>query len=352
MSRSTPLVARIRDLAGERFGGAYDEVGRDATLRSVQDAVQMARAAGADGIVAIGAGSVMMAGRMVAILLAEDRTPDQMMTRTTAEGAPVSPRLDAAKPPILNVLTAATNAQGRAGSSLMDREAGRRMEYFDPKTRPAAIFWDRDALMTAPPGLARNAGLATFWWALMWVGSAGTANPLVQGDRLQGFRLASEALPRVQDPDARIAMCAAAFLQNRDEDMGGKPFLAHWVSRACYALGAGVLTVSDGANVGDVYAALTIPAARQFAGLCGSVLAAMSRALGTEPADDATEAFATAFDRVLDGLGGRVRLRDVVGSKSALPAIRDVALRSYNADPAREFRNYIPQLDAVLDEAW
>ena len=37
------------------------------------------------------------------------------------------------------------------------------MEFFDPKTRPVAVFWDSDALLTAPPSLARTTGASIFW---------------------------------------------------------------------------------------------------------------------------------------------------------------------------------------------
>ena len=41
----------------------------------------------------------------------------------------------------------------RAGSGLKNDDLDHRMEYYDPKTRPAAIFWDSDALLSAPTTL-------------------------------------------------------------------------------------------------------------------------------------------------------------------------------------------------------
>src|SRR5690606_37720330 len=136
--------------------------------------------------------------------------------------------------------TAATSSQHRGGAALKNPAGGPRLEYFDPKTRPAAIFWDADALLTAPPSLAHSTGLGVFWRALMNIGAVRGANPLVQASRLHAYTLALGALPRMRDPqdaEARIDMCAAALLQNRDEDDGGRPMDAHWIARSVYALG-------------------------------------------------------------------------------------------------------------------
>src|SRR5690606_17313934 len=71
----TPLLDRVAALAGARHAGAYTALGKDAPLDDVVAATEQARAAGADCLVAIGAGSVLKAGRVVAILLAESGSP-------------------------------------------------------------------------------------------------------------------------------------------------------------------------------------------------------------------------------------------------------------------------------------
>lgn len=356
VSRATPLVTRIRGIVGDRLAGVFDEAEQNATRLSVEAATAAARSAGCDAIVAVGAGSVMMVGRMVAIHLGESRPADDLMTRYAETGAPISARLDAPKVPIINVLTAPTNAQNRGGSAMLDETAGRRMEFFDPKTRPSAIFWDRDALMTAPASLARSSGLTVFWWSLMWLGAAACANPLVQGDRLQAFRLARAAVGRMDEPDARIEMCAASFLQNRDEDMGGRPFEAHWVSRVCYALGAGIVTVADGVKPGDAYLALTGPAITHFGARCPVELAAIATALGADVSSSSRDVIAatarTVIERLFATFGAPRRLRELVRSRGDLVQIRDAALQSYNADPQRQFVHEVERLDAVLEGAW
>jgi alcohol dehydrogenase class IV len=131
------------------------------------------------------------------------------------EGKPaVSPRLLAPKIPIINVPTTPTSAMNRAGSALKNDELDHRMEFFDPKTRPVALFWDSEALLTAPLSLARSAGTTTYTGSLQGV-VAQSANALVEGDYAQAYRLASRALRRMLDEpdnaDLRIDLCARSF---------------------------------------------------------------------------------------------------------------------------------------------
>src|SRR5690606_8383997 len=136
--------------------GVFDEIDKDTSRSSVMRAVEAARAAGTDLVIGVGAGSVIQGARIVAILLAEKGPVESLITQYPEHGPAVSPKLMAPKLPIINVLTAPTTAQNRAGSRMKDDATARGMEFFDPKTRPVAIFWDADALLTAPLSLIRT----------------------------------------------------------------------------------------------------------------------------------------------------------------------------------------------------
>ena len=158
VSRRTELISRMRRILGESCAGVFDEIDKDSPLPSVLKATAAARAANADLIIGVGGGSVIQAARVVAILLAEKGAPHELITQYPASGPAISAKLLAPKLPIINVLTLPTSAQNRGGSAVRDDNLDHRMEFFDPKTRPAAIFWDADALLTAPPVLARSTG--------------------------------------------------------------------------------------------------------------------------------------------------------------------------------------------------
>ncbi|HEV7393074.1 MAG TPA: iron-containing alcohol dehydrogenase, partial [Burkholderiales bacterium] len=116
VSRKTPLVTRIRGILGTSLAGVFDEMAKESPLSAVIAARDAARAANADLLIAIGAGSVVQATRVVAILIAETRPVEELITQYPEHGPAISPKLLAPKVPIINVLTAATSAQNRAGS--------------------------------------------------------------------------------------------------------------------------------------------------------------------------------------------------------------------------------------------
>ena len=115
----------------------------------------------------------------------------------------------------------------RAGTGLKNPDLDHRMEYFDPKTRPQAIFLDEGALMSAPPDLIRSTGTTVFA-SVVSAMSQLDINPLAEGDRDHAFRLAHRAYPRlveeIDNPAPRMDLCIAAFLQNRAEDDGVRRF--------------------------------------------------------------------------------------------------------------------------------
>src|ERR671938_28538 len=77
--------------------------------------------------------------------------------------------------------------------------------------------------MTPPLGLFLSTATTAFSGTLRHLGHT-AMNPLVEGDRLQAFRLLSTRLPRLMaEPDnaaLRIDLCTAALLENRAADDG------------------------------------------------------------------------------------------------------------------------------------
>jgi hypothetical protein len=223
ITRRTDSVARIARALGDLYAGVFDAVENDATYASVRAAKEAAVAAGADLLVAVGGGSVIMAARGVAIFMAEPGDPFEIMTQYP-EGRPAfSPRLTAAKPPIINVPTTPNSAMNRAGTALKNPDLDHRMEYFDPKTRPHSIFLDEEALLATPPELIRSTA-TTIFAGLIAVKGQIQSNPLVAGDDEQAFRLTYRAYQRLPDEPGNASLLIdlgiAAFLRNRAEDDG------------------------------------------------------------------------------------------------------------------------------------
>jgi alcohol dehydrogenase class IV len=354
VSRKTGLVDRIAKILGPAYAGRYDEIEKDTTLASVQAAAAAARAANADLLIGVGAGSVIQGTRVVAILLAETAPVDQLITQYPDNAPAISPKLLAPKLPIINVLTAATTAQNRAGSAVKDPARPNRMEFFDPKTRPAAVFWDEDALLTAPVSLARTTATSVFWRSLMNLGAPSMA-PLSEGDRLQAFRLARGAFSRMSDPldaGARVEMCAAAFLQNRDADDGGALTEKHWPARVVYALATALFNLHAHVGQGEANSALTATVIRHFGARDSQAMALIAEAFGVTDERAAHERAAEAVELAFIQAGMPTRLRELDIPRDSLETVLENSLRNFNADPKREFLRERDVLMAALQAAW
>jgi len=347
----------MRTILGDACAGVFDEMTKESPLSAVIAARDAAREAGADLLIAVGAGSVVQGTRVVAMLLAEKAPVETLITQYPEQGPAISPKLLAPKVPIVNVLTAGTSAQNRAGSAVKAEHLEHRMEFFDPKTRPVALFWDSDALLTAPLEMARTTGAAILWRAIMNMGSA-SMTPLVEGDRLQALRLAQNALARLdeRDPAPRIELCAAAFLQNRDADDGGTLFERHWVGRVVYAFAAALFNQHEHVSQGEAHVALTAGVIRKLGGRDPQDMRRIAQALGAwhddERPEDAPERAAAAIEKLFGGFGLPTRASQLGIPRESLSTILERSLKNFNADPKREFVRERDLLSQVLQSTW
>jgi alcohol dehydrogenase class IV len=361
VSRKTDLINRIQSILGDNYAGRFDEIDKDTTLDSVTRAAAAAKAAQADLLIGVGAGSVMQGVRVVAILMAETRPVDQLITQYPENAPAISARLLQPKVPIINVLTAATSAQNRAGSAVKDPNRNHRMEFFDPKTRPVALFWDNDALMTAPHSLLRTTALSSFWRSAMNLGTP-RINPLAEGDRLQAYRLARQVIEQIADPAhatdvaPRMASCAAAFLQNRDADDGSGNAGKHWVARVVYAFATALFQLHEEVGQGEANCALAPHVLRKLGSRDPQAMALIAQGLGVwrdgDAIDSAPEKAAVEFERMLRLVGAPTRVSELGIPRASLPVILENSMRNFNADPKREFIRERDFLGEVLESCW
>lgn len=359
VSQKTNLLGHIESLLANNFAGRFDEIDRHCLQPSMYKAVEAAKDFNADSIVAVGAGTVCMAARIIAIALAENKPFKELAMYYEPGHPPVSPRLLKSKVPIWNVLTTATAAQNGAGATMKTHSQGDRLELFDPKTRATGVFWDGKALSTATESISRAAGLSTLWFSLMRMGGINQSNPLVQADRQQAWRLALDSVDHVGSPlniPARINMCAASYLHNRDFDHGGVPFEVHWVARVCYALGAGLMSICDSISPGEAYLALTSPSIRIFGVRDIDRMREICTYLPSNnlrnTQDFSTEEISDTITNFFRSKNFNIELKKKGITADQLPRAREVALQNFNADRRGEFKKDIDLLDQVLSLAF
>lgn len=359
VATKTDLLGRLESLLGSSLAGAFTKMDKDSSWPAVRDATEAAREAGADMLIALGGGSVLVGTRVVAILLAEKGDAFALMTQYP-EGKPAySPRLMAPKPPIVNIVTTPTTAMNRAGSGLKNEDLDHRMEYFDPKTRPCAIFWDADALLTAPAELIRSTATTGHSSALRALGNS--MNPLVEADRKQAFALYNAALPRVMEEpgnaNLRIDLCAAAFLQNRaDDDDQGRRRSRDRTSSAAYALATALHIRYDHVWQGESTTSVMPTVTRMTPPDDIAVAERIARGIGVwkdgMTQADAAEATADALDTLYDRIGMPSRLSALNIPKEELPLLAKDTLKNFNANPGDRPGDYADRMLRLLEAAW
>jgi alcohol dehydrogenase class IV len=352
VNRRTDTVRRIEAALGSRYAGVFDGIEKDSTFASVRAATQLARDSGADLLIAVGGGSVIVATRAVAIFLAEPGDPFQIMTQYPEDKPAYSPRLLAPKPPIINIPTTPTSAMNRAGTGLKNPDLDHRMEYFDPKTRPQAIFFDEQALLSTPPDLIRSTATTVFA-GLVAAMSQIEVNPLAEGDRDQAFRLAYGAYTRLadaaDDPLLRIHLCIAAFLQNRAEDDGFRR-IRGGVFTGDYAVSTALHVRYPHVGQGEATSVVQAPKIRLAEAVDARSARQVAEALGVwrDGMDARTAALAIAdtLDTLYARIGMPTRLRQLDIRREDLPAIANETVRNFNANAG--MRSAAEQIEDAL----
>ncbi len=354
VAHRTDLPGRVKDALGDRFAGVFDGVQAGSPLPSVELGVAAASDAGADTIIALGGGSAVVTARAIVILLAEGGHAQDHATKYPPGRPPVSPRLMQPKIPNIVVLTTPTTA-ARAGTAVIDPETGHRLEMFDPKTRPYALFWDTEALLTASPSLCVSAGASCFSGVVGALQSERPPSPLAEGDLLQSLRLMREDLPRVAsggpDGQARLNLCAAAYLSNRASDSGPGGRGLGVVGALAHSLDTRYPECSHGA----AYSILTAPGMRFNAESNASGQARLASILGVATNGDDRESAGSAASWVEEtyaALGMPSRLREV--------GVPQEGIEELAVDSMTDFaitRNVRPvsgpgELEALLRSIW
>ena len=360
VARQTNLLGRVRAQLGPLYAGAFEAMDKDSSFPAVQHGMEAARGAGADLLIAVGGGSVIVGTRAIAILLAETGDPYTLMTQYPEGQAAVSPRLMAPKPPIINIVTTPTTAMNRAGTGLKNDQLDHRMEFYDPKTRPTAIFWDAEALLTAPPDLVRSTASTTFSGALRHLG-APALNPLVEGDRLQAFRVLHRALPRIlsepENVDLRIDLCAAALLENRAADDGAdRRRERDQTSSRAYALATALHLRYDHVRQGEATSAVIPTVTRLMPPPDVSIAARIAEALGVWQEGMSSEVAAAGTADALVSLYRSIdmptRVRDLAIPEDDLPQLARDTRKNFNANSGARADTYVDEMLQLLRAAW
>ena len=265
----------------------------------------------------------------------------------------------APKPPIINIPTTPNSAMNRAGTGLKNPDLDQRMEYFDPKTRPHSIFFDEEALMTAPPDLLKSTA-TTVYAGLIGAMAQTRVNPLADADLRHAFRLAHRAYPRLIDdignPAHRIDFCVSAFLRNRAED-DGVGLIRSEIFSGNYAVSTALHVryphVGQGESTSVVHASKIRLTEKFDPQSARQVAEALEVWAGNMDANQAAAAVADRLDEMYTAMGMPTRLRQLDIPRDDLPNIAKETVKNFNANPgARSGAEQIADALRLLEAAY
>ena len=190
----------------------FHDVQPNPTGSNIDAGVEAFRAGGHDGVIAVGGGSALDAGKCIALMVGQNlplwefEDVGDNWTRVDPKGiAPV----------IAVPTTAGTGSEvGRAGV-VINQDEGRKVIIFHPGMLPVAVLADPELTVGLPSVLTVGTGMDALSHSLEAI-CAPTFHPMALGVGMEGCRLVFEHLPRVvADPgdlDSRTQMMAAAAM--------------------------------------------------------------------------------------------------------------------------------------------
>lgn len=223
---SNPLLVTDRGLAEleptRRALGILEAAGLSHSLFSEVDpnpdesnlsaGVEAFRSGGHDGVVALGGGSGLDLGKLVAFMAGQTRPVwdfEDVGDRWTRADC------DSIAPVVAVPTTAGTGSEvGRAGV-LTDSRSHAKKIIFHPKILPGAVVCDPELTLSMPKPITAGTGLDAFAHCVEAFSSP-HYHPMSQGIALEGMRLVKEWLPRAcadgSDLEARANMMSAAIM--------------------------------------------------------------------------------------------------------------------------------------------
>ncbi|MEO0492199.1 MAG: iron-containing alcohol dehydrogenase [Actinomycetota bacterium] len=208
-----PIAAVQSSLADADLSSAvFSDLRPNPVGRDVEAGVAAFRAGGHDGVIAVGGGSALDVGKVIAFHAGQARPlwdfedVGDWWTRADA---------DAIAPVIAVPTTAGTGSEvGRAGV-VIDEATHRKVIVFHPRMLPVAVIADPELTVGLPRVLTVGTGLDALSHSLEAICSPGH-HPMSHGIGMEGCRLVFEHLPTAAatpaDLDARGQMLTAAAM--------------------------------------------------------------------------------------------------------------------------------------------
>ena len=226
-----PMVRDIIDhckTSGLRCG-IFSAIQGNPTGQNVSDGVTAYRAGNHDGVIALGGGSALDAGKAVALMVGQERPlwdfedrGDNWLRVNVAGMAAV----------IAVPTTAGTGSEVGRASVITDTEQQVKKIIFHPNMMPARVILDPELTVSLPAKITAATGMDALSHNLEAY-CAPFYHPMADGIAMEGIRLVKDYLPRAfangRDIEARTQMLTASLMGATafQKGLGGMHAIAH-----------------------------------------------------------------------------------------------------------------------------
>jgi 4-hydroxybutyrate dehydrogenase len=197
----------VREALGGRVAEVWTEAEADAPKSSVHAGAEIARAANADGIVAVGGGSAIDSGKAIALLAKHGGD----VARWDGNNKVGTPGL----PLVAIPTTAGTGSEASNICVVKDTKRARKLVIFDRAVYPSVAILDPRLTAKLPAFLTAATGVDALTHAIEGIASK-YAQPVCDAIGLEAIRLVKANLPRAvadgSDLEARGFMLLAASM--------------------------------------------------------------------------------------------------------------------------------------------
>ena len=209
--------------------GIFSDIKSNPTGANIDDGVVAFRAGGHDGVIALGGGSALDAGKAVALMAGQDRplwdfadVGDNWLRINSAGMAPV----------VAVPTTAGTGSEVGRAAVITDEGQQVKRIIFHPRMLPGQVILDPELTIGLPPRLTAATGMDALSHNLEAL-CAPAWHPMADGIALEGIRLVKEFLPVAMadggNLNARMQMLAASSMGATafQKGLGAMHALAH-----------------------------------------------------------------------------------------------------------------------------
>ncbi|MCQ2086905.1 MAG: lactaldehyde reductase [Bacilli bacterium] len=199
-------VTELLDKAGITYQ-VYSSIKANPTIENVTDGVKVCKELGADGIVAIGGGSVMDTAKAIGIIITNPSFADVR----SLEG--VAPTTKPCLPIIAVATTAGTAAEVTINYVITDVEKKRKFVCVDPHDMPVVAIVDPDMMASMPKGLTASTGMDALTHAIEGYITRG-AWEMSDMFHIKAIEIISKSLRGAvaNDPDGREGMALGQYI--------------------------------------------------------------------------------------------------------------------------------------------